>query len=227
MNIPETANIGSRGWQERCCVAGALRWETVPWTPVCFVILNCVNLCPLNYRYAFLERRVHKVSTQEILHTIKVPGPYNWTGPLTSPTQRGRISRSLGNFFFFFFFLVLPVYCYQPISLHPHAHMLSHVIPWTSARQTPLSMDFSRQECWSGLPFPSPSWELLIGTLEVPCPSLDQSQAGTQLVVCSRGIGTAIGSSRGVPQNWKGLILRCILIQYFPGGPVVRSTLPQ
>ena len=56
----------------------------------------------------------------------------------------------------FFFFLVLPVSCYQPISLQPHAHMLSHVIPWTSARQTPLSVDFSRQEYWSGLPFPSP-----------------------------------------------------------------------
>ena len=56
-----------------------------------------------------------------------------------------------------FFFLVLPVYCYQLTSLHPRAHMLSHVIPWTSARQTPLSMDFSRQEYWSGLPFPSPA----------------------------------------------------------------------
>ena len=56
-----------------------------------------------------------------------------------------------------FFFVVLPAYCYQPISLHPHANMLSHVIPWTSARQAPLSMDFSRQEYWSGLPFPSPS----------------------------------------------------------------------
>ena len=59
-------------------------------------------------------------------------------------------------FFSFFFFLVLPVYCYQPISLHPRAHMLSHVIPWTSARQSLPSMDFSRQEYWSGLPFPSP-----------------------------------------------------------------------
>ena len=27
--------------------------------------------------------------------------------------------------------------------------------PWTVACQTPLSMGFSRQECWSGLPFPS------------------------------------------------------------------------
>ena len=28
--------------------------------------------------------------------------------------------------------------------------------PWTAACQTPLSMEFSRQEYWSGLPFPSP-----------------------------------------------------------------------
>ena len=50
-----------------------------------------------------------------------------------------------------FFVLVLLLYCYQAISLHPHAHMLSHVIPWTSAHQTPLSMDFSRQEYRSGI----------------------------------------------------------------------------
>ena len=30
------------------------------------------------------------------------------------------------------------------------------VTPWTVAYQAPLSMGFSRQECWSGLPFPSP-----------------------------------------------------------------------
>ena len=28
--------------------------------------------------------------------------------------------------------------------------------PWTVAPQAPLSMGFSRQEYWSGLPFPSP-----------------------------------------------------------------------
>ena len=28
--------------------------------------------------------------------------------------------------------------------------------PWTDARQAPLSMGFSRQEYWSGLPFPPP-----------------------------------------------------------------------
>ena len=41
--------------------------------------------------------------------------------------------------------------------------MLSHfslvqlcVTPWTAAYQAPLSLGFSRQEHWSGLPFPSP-----------------------------------------------------------------------
>ena len=39
-------------------------------------------------------------------------------------------------------------------------YFLSHVglfgTPWTVAGQAPLSMGFSRQEYWSGLPFPSP-----------------------------------------------------------------------
>ena len=38
--------------------------------------------------------------------------------------------------------------------------MLSHVqlyaTPWTIGCQAPLSMEFSRQEYWSGLPFPTP-----------------------------------------------------------------------
>ena len=29
--------------------------------------------------------------------------------------------------------------------------------PWTAAHQAPLSMGFSRQECWSGVPLPCPS----------------------------------------------------------------------
>ena len=41
-----------------------------------------------------------------------------------------------------------------------HSWLLSHVwlfvTPWTVALKAPLSMEFSRQEYWSGLPFPSP-----------------------------------------------------------------------
>ena len=32
----------------------------------------------------------------------------------------------------------------------------SFEIPWTVAHQAPLSMEFPKQEYWSGLPFPSP-----------------------------------------------------------------------
>ena len=41
---------------------------------------------------------------------------------------------------------------------------LSHVrllaIPWTAAYQAPLSMGFSRQEYWSGVPLPSSSFPI-------------------------------------------------------------------
>ena len=40
------------------------------------------------------------------------------------------------------------------------AGLLSYVrlfaTPWTIVHQTPLSMEFSRQEYWTGLPFPFP-----------------------------------------------------------------------
>ena len=37
--------------------------------------------------------------------------------------------------------------------------------PWTVAYQAPSSMGFSRQECWSGLPFPSRYLPTLLWTL--------------------------------------------------------------
>ena len=43
--------------------------------------------------------------------------------------------------------------------------LLSHVwvlaTPWTAAYQAPLSMGFSRQECWSGVPLLSPGLLLI------------------------------------------------------------------
>ena len=52
---------------------------------------------------------------------------------------------------------------------------LSHVrllaTPWTVAYQAPLSMGFSRQEYWSGLPFPS-SGDLPDPGIKPRCPAL-------------------------------------------------------
>ena len=36
------------------------------------------------------------------------------------------------------------------------SHVWPFATPWTTTHQAPLSMIFSRQEYWSGLPFPSP-----------------------------------------------------------------------
>ena len=51
------------------------------------------------------------------------------------------------------------------------ACVLSHArlfaTQWTAARQTPLSVEFPRQEYWSGLPFPSPG--------EIPYPEIEPS----------------------------------------------------
>ena len=39
-----------------------------------------------------------------------------------------------------------------------HSFVSNSMIPWTVIHQAPLSMEFSRQEYWSGLPFPSPGY---------------------------------------------------------------------
>ena len=36
------------------------------------------------------------------------------------------------------------------------SHVQLFSTPWTVAHQAPLSMEFSRQQYWSGLPFPPP-----------------------------------------------------------------------
>ena len=49
--------------------------------------------------------------------------------------------------------------------------MSDSVTPWTVAYQAPLSMGFSRQEYWSGVPFPSPG-DLLNPGIEPRTPVL-------------------------------------------------------
>ena len=63
---------------------------------------------------------------------------------------------------------------------------LSHVqlftAPWTVAHQAPLSMDFSRQEYWSGLPFPSPG--------DLPNPEIESSSCTTGRFVTLSHLGS-------------------------------------
>ena len=52
--------------------------------------------------------------------------------------------------------------------------------PWTVAHQAPLSMEFFRQEYWSGLPFPSPEDLPYHGT-EPGSPTLQADSLLTEL----------------------------------------------
>ena len=52
------------------------------------------------------------------------------------------------------------------------SHVWLFVTPWTVAYQTPLSMGFSRQEYWSGLPFSSPG-DLPQAGIKPPSPALE------------------------------------------------------
>ena len=52
------------------------------------------------------------------------------------------------------------------VCMNTLSHVLLFVTPWTVAQQAPLSMEFSRQEYWIILPFPSPgglpNWRICI-----------------------------------------------------------------
>ena len=70
-------------------------------------------------------------------------------------------------------------------------YILSHVeffvTPWIIARQAHLSMGFSRQEYWSGLPFPSPG--------DLPDPGVEPRSPALQADSLSSEL-------QGVPKLW-------------------------
>ena len=69
---------------------------------------------------------------------------------------------------------------------HPKVKVksLSHVqlfaTPWTVAYHAPPSMGLSRQECWSGLPFPSPG-DLPDPGIKPGCPTLQADTLPSEL----------------------------------------------
>ena len=69
--------------------------------------------------------------------------------------------------------------------------------PWTVAQQVPLSMEFSRQEYWSGLPRPSsgdfPNSETEPGSPSLQADSLPSEPPGKPVKKKNRIINGVIG----------------------------------
>ena len=66
----------------------------------------------------------------------------------------------------------------------------SFATPWSVALQTPLSMEFSRQEYWNGLLFPSPD--------DLPNPS--DPEVGLNLLLLHWQAGSSPLSHMGSPK---------------------------
>ena len=64
---------------------------------------------------------------------------------------------------------VLIGYLFHVCLLSHFSHVQLFVTPWTISCQAPLSMESSRQESWSGYPFPSPG-DLLDPEVELASP---------------------------------------------------------
>ena len=96
-----------------------------------------------------INKRRHTPYGKVLLFTTKTPSS------VVTHNEIDASPRAITLLILVLVILVLPVYGYQRLSVHPPACMLSHGTPQTAARQASLSMDFSRQEYWSGLPFPS------------------------------------------------------------------------
>ena len=66
-----------------------------------------------------------------------------------------------------------------------HTCVLSHVqlfgIPRIVANKTPLSMEFAKQEYWSGLPFPTPE--------DLPNPGIEPSSLASPAMIDSLPLG--------------------------------------
>ena len=65
-------------------------------------------------------------------------------------------SKECINIFFHHFELPSIIWSESEVKVKSLSCVQLFVTPWTVAYQAPLSMGFSRQEYWNGLPFPSP-----------------------------------------------------------------------
>ena len=72
-----------------------------------------------------------------------------WKEQITTDLRLRLCQGSQARQVFFFFFCDFQFVCY----LHNCVQLFA--TPWTVAHQSPLSMEFPRQEYWSGQPFPS------------------------------------------------------------------------
>ena len=69
---------------------------------------------------------------------------------------------------------------YEQVKMIVAQSLSDSATPWTIACQAPLSMEFSSQEYWSGLPYPSPG-DLPVSGVEPGSPALHADSLSSEL----------------------------------------------
>ena len=90
---------------------------------------------------------VHGILQARILERVAI----SFSRRSSQPRDWTWVSHIVGRHFTIWATQLLQFSSVQPLSC-----VQLFATPWTVAYQAPPSMGFSRQECWSGLPFPSP-----------------------------------------------------------------------
>ena len=101
----------------------------------------CSHFCPQGYSF-------HFVLLAQLRYTHREPVLGIGDRAVTKKSKIPVLTELTYRWYFW------PLYVQQGLCVLRCAWFFA--TPWTAAIQAPLSMEFSRQEHWSGLPFPSP-----------------------------------------------------------------------
>ena len=97
----------------------------------------------LFFVFAFLKKKISNFP--RIICWKHLLSPLNFLGSFVEIKSIIRL---------FFWTLILFCWCTRISQVKSLSRVRLFATPWTVAHQAPLSMGFSRQEYWSGLPFP-------------------------------------------------------------------------
>ena len=136
--------------------------------------------------------------------------------------------------YFVCFIIIIIIIFALKLLLSRFSHVRLCATPWTAAHQSPPSLGFSRQEHWSGLPFPSPVQESeseVAQSCPTPSDPMDCSLPGSSIhgIFQARVLEwAAIAFSRAylldthlmMPRNWCNYLplspIRVESLQSFP-----------
>ena len=128
---------------------------------------------------------VHGILQTKILEWVAI----SFSRGSSQPTDRTRVSHILGRHFTIWAIRESLYIYYGTLIVQSLSHVPLFATLWTLPLQAPLSMEFSRQEHSSGLPFPFPRDLPYLG-IEPVCPSwqadsLPWSHQGRPMECCS------------------------------------------